>query len=84
VSDLVKMRFLFRINRKRWQGIFLRTDLILCYNVIVYKENVMKKDLIRDFFNNNIHKVDEQDESLSNLQLLKNRIYLLVSFLCCV
>ncbi|MDK2904890.1 MAG: hypothetical protein PWP16_238 [Eubacteriaceae bacterium] len=44
----------------------------------------MKKDLIRDFFNNNIHKVDEQDESLSNLQLLKNRIYLLVSFLIVV
>lgn len=44
----------------------------------------MKKDRIRDFFNNNIHKVDEQDESLSNLQLLKNRIYLLVSFLIVV
>lgn len=44
----------------------------------------MKKDRIRDFFNNNILKVDEQDESLSNLQLLKNRIYLLVSFLIVV
>ncbi|WKY45745.1 bifunctional diguanylate cyclase/phosphodiesterase [Eubacteriaceae bacterium ES2] len=41
----------------------------------------MKKDQIRDFLNKNIFKADEQDESLGNLHLLKNRIYSLVSFL---